>query len=62
MKMARKSDYSVHKLLNKPKFPLVSALCGEISASLYMDPEQIGYFVPGYGLSCKKEWLKKTVT
>ena len=59
MKTAQKSDYSVHKLLNKPKFSSLSALHCEITASLHVEPQQVGYFVPGHGLSGKKEWLNE---
>ena len=59
MKTVRKSDYSVHKLLNKPKFSSLVALHNEITSSLHVEPLQVGYIVPGHGLKGKQEWINE---
>ena len=56
MKTSRKSDYTMHKLHNKPKFSSLVTL-HEIISSLNVEPLQVGYFVPGHGLKGKQEWL-----
>lgn len=59
MKTVRKSDYSVHKLLNKPKFTSLVALHNEITSSLHVEPLQVGYIVPGHGLKDKQECINE---